>query len=223
MVEPEIRSETVSTEHEWLRSIRTVHVIGAGLNEAKPANRAFHDMKDRGYRMVPVHPRDAGGSILGRPILPSPWSDDEPEMFVLFLSPTIVLKELAKWLLASKKIPFIWLQPGAENDIVEEVLSSAGLEYSSGKCWVTTSLNEDISCSYPLPPLPWFLQTTSLDGDECSVWRHYPPGADHILDAPLEWVGDLLDIETSSEPIPRYIRSLRQGAETLEQTAIRLS
>ena len=213
----------MSDDYEWLRSVRTVHVIGAGLKEDRPANRAFHDMKERGYRMVPVHTRDAGSTILGRPILPSPWSDDEPEMFVLFLSPSVVLKELAKWLLAGKKIPFIWLQPGAENDVVEELLSNAGLQYSSGKCWVTTSQNEDISCRDPLPPFPWFLQTTSLDGDECSVLRHYPPGADHILDAPLEWVGDLLDLETSSEPIPRYIRSLGQGTENIEQTAIRLS
>ena len=176
----------MSADYEWLRSVRTVHVIGAGLKEDRPANRAFHDMKERGYRMVPVHPRDAGSTILGRPILPSPWSDDEPEMFVLFLSPSVVLKELAKWLLAGKKIPFIWLQPGAENDVVEELLSNAGLQYSSGKCWVMTSQNEDISCRDPLPPFPWFLQTTSLDGDECSVWRHYPPGEDHILDAPLE-------------------------------------
>ena len=213
----------MSADYEWLRSVRTVHVIGAGLKEDRPANRAFHDMKERGYRMVPVHTRDAGSTILGRPILPSPWSDDEPEMFVLFLSPSVVLKELAKWLLAGKKIPFIWLQPGAENDVVEELLSNAGLQYSSGKCWVTTSQNEDISCRDPLPAFPWFLQTTSLDGDECSVWHHYPPGADHILDAPLEWVGDLLDLETSSEPIPRYIRSLGQGTENIEQTAIRLS
>ena len=213
----------MSDDYEWLRSVRTVHVIGAGLKEDRPADRAFHDMKERGYRMVPVHTRDAGSTILGRPILPSPWSDDEPEMFVLFLSPSVVLKELAKWLLAGKKIPFIWLQPGAENDVVEELLSNAGLQYSSGKCWVTTSQNEDISCRDPLPPFPWFLQTTSLDGDECSVLRHYPPGADHILDAPLEWVGDLLDLETSSEPIPRYIRSLGQGTENIEQTAIRLS
>ena len=60
----------MSADHEWLRSVRTVHVIGAGLKEDRPANRAFHDMKERGYRMVPVHPRDAGSTILGRPILP---------------------------------------------------------------------------------------------------------------------------------------------------------
>tara|TARA_B100001175_G_scaffold178421_1_gene151593 strand:- start:709 stop:1350 length:642 start_codon:yes stop_codon:yes gene_type:complete len=210
-------------EHAWLSAIRTVHVIGAGLNEDRPANRSFHDMRERGYRMVPVHPRDAGSSILGRPIMPHPWSSGDPEMFVLFLSPQIVLKEVRKWVIASRNIPFLWLQPGAESEEVRELLDSAGLDYSAGKCWVTTSKGEGIECDDPIPSLPWLLQTTSKDGDECSVWRYFPPGTENVLDAPLEWVGDLLDLETSLEAVPRYIRTLVREGETLEETAIRLS
>ena len=64
-----------------------IHIIGAGLNQDKPAHRTFIDAGHRGFRMVPVHPKAAGSSILGRPIVPHPWSTSNPELFVVFLSP----------------------------------------------------------------------------------------------------------------------------------------
>ena len=42
---------------DWLETIQTVHIIGAGLNQKKPAHQAFHDANDKGFRMVPVHPK----------------------------------------------------------------------------------------------------------------------------------------------------------------------
>ena len=47
--------------------------------------------------------------------------------------------------------------------------------------------------------------------------------SDHVRDAPLEWVGDLIDLQDSNEMIPRYIRSLVKEGETLEEASIRLS
>ena len=38
----------------FLKQTKSVHVIGAGLNQDRPAHKAFIDMKGRGYRMVPV-------------------------------------------------------------------------------------------------------------------------------------------------------------------------
>ena len=173
--------------------------------------------------MVPIHPRDAGSTIQGAPILPHPWASDNPELFVIFLSPERTLGLLRKWVIADRKIPFIWLQPGAESDDVLEFLSEAGIPHSFGKCWVVTCIQNDISCEDPLPNLPWAIQTTSTDGDQCSVWRYFPPGTDLKLDGPLEWVGDLMDLRSSDERIPRYVRSLCQDGESLAETAQRLA
>jgi predicted CoA-binding protein len=207
----------------FLRQTKSVHVIGAGLNQERPAHRAFIDMKGRGYRMVPVHPRDAGSTIQGVPILPNPWASVDPELFVIFLSPERTLGLLRKWVVANRNAPFIWLQPGAESDDVLEFLNEAGMPHSSGKCWVVTCIQNDISCEDPLPKFPWVLQTTSTDGDHCSVWRFFPPGTDLKLDEPLEWVGDLMDLQSSDERIPRYVRSLRHDGESLLETAQRLA
>ena len=207
----------------WLQTVRSVHIIGAGLRSDRPAHRAFHDAGDMGYRMIPVHPRDAGNTILGRPVRSHPWQNEEPELFVLFLSPDRVFASLREWLLEGRKIPFVWLQPGAEREDVLEFLENAGIRYSVGRCWVVTVTEGDLRCNQPLDAVPWFLQTVAQDGSECSLWRAFESGLDHARDEPLEWVGDLYDLEDSDETIARYVRSLRQENETLLDAAYRLS
>ena len=86
----------MSLDYDWLSQVKTVHIIGAGLNQDKPAHRAFIDAGHRGFRMVPVHPKAAGSSILGRPIIPHPWSSSNPELFVVFLSPDSVFNQVRK-------------------------------------------------------------------------------------------------------------------------------
>ena len=207
----------------FLRQTRSVHILGAGLNQDRPAHKAFHDMRGRGYRMIPVHPRDAGSTIEGMPIVPHTWASEEPELFVMFLSPVRTIALLRKWVIAGRHNPFIWLQPGAESEDAFDLLRDADIPYSTGRCWVVTSLENDISCEDPLPRLPWALQTTSTDGDGCSVWRYFTAGSDFLLEEPLEWVGDVMDLQTSNEQIPRYVRSLMEEGETLEDTAQRLA
>lgn len=207
----------------WLQSIQTVHVLGAGLRSDRPAHQAFHDAGHLGYRMVPVHPKDAGNTLLGRPIRSQPWQSSEPELFILFLSPDRVLASLRQWLLQGRSIPFIWLQPGAEREDVIDFLEAAEIPYSQERCWVVTVTEANLVCQNPLDDVPWFLQTMAQDGSECSLWRRFDFGSEHTLNEPLEWVGDLYDLERSNETIARYIRSLCQEGELLEQAATRLS
>ena len=213
----------MSLDYDWLSQVKTVHIIGAGLNQDKPAHRAFIDAGHRGFRMVPVHPKAAGSSILGRPIVPHPWSTSYPELFVVFLSPDTLFNQVRKWLIEGRNIPFLWLQPGADNEDIIDFLDNSNIKYSVGKCWVITINEQDIFASNPSRILPWCLQTKSVDGSECSVWNYFSSGTDYICDNPLEWVGDLLDLELSEESIPKYIRSLVKEGETLEDAAKRLS
>ena len=210
-------------DNAWLADVRSVHIIGAGLRQDRPAHQAFHDAGHLGYRMVPVHPKDAGNTLLGRPIRPHPWIDEVPELFVLFLSPERVMGQLRTWLLEGRTIPFIWLQPGAESDDVVEFLQSANIQHSIGICWVVTVRDEGIHCNNSIEDQKWYLQTTSLDGSECSIWRTFEFGTKHVLTEPLEWVGDYMDLSRSNETIPRYIRSLKGDEESLEQAALRLA
>ncbi len=53
---------------ELVSNTEFVHILGAGLNSERPANNAVQDLSERGWNPVPIHPRDAGGSIAGYPI-----------------------------------------------------------------------------------------------------------------------------------------------------------
>ena len=105
--ENKVRGGRGMSDDGWLESIQSVHIIGAGLRKDRPAHQAFHDAGDLGYRMIPVHPNDAGHTILGRPIRSHPWLNSRPELFVLFLSPDRVIASLRQWLLEDRTIPFI--------------------------------------------------------------------------------------------------------------------
>ena len=72
---------------ELVSGTKFVHVLGAGINPEKPANTAISDLSERGWNPVPVHPRDAGASIVGFPIRPRIEDGVLPEVVVLFLAP----------------------------------------------------------------------------------------------------------------------------------------
>ena len=104
-----------------------------------------------------------------------------------------------------------------------EFLESANIDHSIGRCWVVTVRDGDIRSNNSIEEQKWYLQTTSLDGSECSIWRTFEFGTEHTLTEPLEWVGDSFDLSQSNETIPRYIRSLTGDDESLEQAALRLA
>ena len=48
-----------------LSDINSIHIIGASLNKERTAHTAVGEISQRGWRVVPVHPRDAGATISG--------------------------------------------------------------------------------------------------------------------------------------------------------------
>ena len=120
-----------------LRTATTIHVLGAGLNPEKPAHRAIHDLDGKGWRLVPVHPRDAGGAILGRPIRPALEDGIVPEIVVFFLAPERAKQAVRELTVryGMESMPLLWFQPGSEHEDVLEMLNEAGILTS----WTTAS------------------------------------------------------------------------------------
>ena len=100
---------------EAVVNAQSIHILGAGLNSARPAHQAIHDLDGRGWRLVPIHPRDAGSSILGRPIRPSIDEGIIPDIVVLFLAPERAKQAVTKMLMQypQDNFPVIWFQIGA--------------------------------------------------------------------------------------------------------------
>jgi predicted CoA-binding protein len=211
---------------ETVRKAKSIHVLGAGMKADRPAHQAFHDLNGRGWRLVPVHPLDAGGSILGHPVRPALEGGALPEVVVFFLAPERAKAAVRELVLRCEpsEMPLLWFQPGSEHEDVLEMLNEAGILHIVDDCIVRFILRHHLQAETPVQPTAWYLQTASEDGSGCSVWTvesaledRQPPTA------ALEWCGDLDDLRHSDHTVPRYIRSLRQPEETLEQLALRLA
>jgi len=92
---------------------KIVAVIGASNNRQKFGNRAVRAFTQQGYTVLPINPHEreieglkAYGSVLD---VPGPI-----DMVSFYVPPTIgerVIEEVAR-----KRIPEVWLNPGAESD-----------------------------------------------------------------------------------------------------------
>tara|TARA_B100001109_G_C18774369_1_gene432357 strand:+ start:120 stop:779 length:660 start_codon:yes stop_codon:yes gene_type:complete len=208
---------------ELVKSTRSLYILGAGLNDEKPAHRAVHDLAERGWNPIPVHPRDAGGSIGGFPIRPDTQDRTNLGVVVLFLAPSRSREVVKKMLIANAHPPtLIWFQIGAEDDMALSWLEEAGWDYVQEDCIVRFAQRRDLNIANN--PLPWFKQIQDEDQSGCSIWCVHEFGEDSDKGtAELEWIGDLSDLEESSKAVPTYIRSLKLESESLEQCARRLA
>jgi len=202
---------------------RSIHILGAGLNKERTAHTAVGELSQRGWRVVPIHPRDAGATISGIPIRPNIEKGVELEVVVLFLAPERARNEVKKLLLRELETPpIVWFQPGAEDETAISWLNDAGWAVVYDDCIVRFTERNDLT----RPPsfVPWFRQVQDSDDSGCSVWSVHECQEESILPSTdLEWVGDLIDLKFSNHIVPKYIRSLAEESEDLEDCGRRLS
>ena len=211
---------------ETINRAQSIHILGAGLNSSRPAHQAIHDLDNHGWRLVPIHPRDAGRTILGRVIRREIEDGIIPEIVVFFLAPERTMEAILTMVVKynSDEMPLFWLQRGAENKEILEMLESNNIKHVKNDCIVEYITGNEMYRTPKCKNKPWFRQISDEDGSGCSVWQAFKSleaGCDFTTE--LEWAGDLEDLENSQHTIARYIRSLTRSEETLLDAAIRLS
>lgn len=202
--------------------MQSLHILGS-FKEDMPARRMLKDLENYDYRLVPINPKFFG-QVLSNSIVRFELDTTQPiDTIVCFLGPESVKKVLSKLMFAKLvKYPKIWLQPGAESDEVIEVIENMGFEYSTGVCIVESIIENET----PLDSKPddrFYRQHMDLVS-KCSVFENFTheENRTEIPAQEVEWCGDILDLSNSDHIIPRYIRSLNNGEETLEELALRL-
>ena len=215
---------------EWLdkaiHRAQSIHILGAGLNSTRPAHQAIIDLDNHGWRLVPIHPRDAGRTILGRVIRREIEDGIIPEIVVFFLAPKRTMEAILTMIVKynSDQMPLIWLQRGAESDEIVEMLESNNIKHVKDDCIVEYITGKKMNKVPKCENQPWFRQISDEDGSGCSVWQAFKPlETGNNFTTELEWAGDLEDLAKSQHTIARYIRSLAKPDETLFEAAIRLS
>ena len=97
---------------------KRVAVVGASSNRAKFGNRALRAFRAQGYQVVAINPHEERieGAETYRSVLDVPGPID---MATVYVQPRVGVKLLPEF--AQKKIPEIWINPGAESrELLEE-------------------------------------------------------------------------------------------------------
>lgn len=90
----------------------TVAVVGASNDRQKFGNKAVRAFRDAGYRVVPVNPHER--EVEGLPAVASVLDIEGPvDIATVYVRPDVALSLLAEF--ERKRIPEIWVNPGAES------------------------------------------------------------------------------------------------------------
>ena len=112
---------------QYLTTSKTVAVVGLSDREETTSNRVSKEMQSRGYRIIPVNPKLAGGEILGEKAYASlaeiPFHVDIVDVF----RRSEFLPDVARDFLQADAQIF-WAQLGLENKEAEEILRAGGCE-----------------------------------------------------------------------------------------------
>ena len=103
---------------------KTVAVIGASSNRNKFGNRALRAYERQGYTVLAINPneREVEGHRTYASVLDVPGPIDMATVYVPPEIGVMVMEELAQ-----KKIPEVWLNPGADEEAVVARARELGL------------------------------------------------------------------------------------------------
>ena len=118
-----------------LREVRTIAVVGASANEARPSFFVLKYLLDKGYDAIPINPGLAGKQILGQTVYASLKDVPRPiDMVDIFRSSDAVPKIVEEALALEPRPKVIWMQLSIRNDGAAEKAEEAGLKVVMNRC-----------------------------------------------------------------------------------------
>ncbi|CYV45365.1 CoA-binding protein [Streptococcus suis] len=110
---------------DYLKNAKTIAVVGLSSREETAAYRVSKLMQEAGYKIIPVNPKAAGGTILGELVYSSLAEIDQPIDIVDVFRRSEFLPEVAQEFIQSNAKVF-WAQFGLESQEAEKQLRQAG-------------------------------------------------------------------------------------------------
>ncbi|HEL1696010.1 CoA-binding protein [Streptococcus suis] len=110
---------------DYLKNAKTIAVVGLSSREETAAYRISKLMQEAGYKIIPVNPKAAGGTILGELVYSSLAEIDQSIDIVDVFRRSEFLPEVAQEFIQSNAKVF-WAQLGLESQEAEKLLRQAG-------------------------------------------------------------------------------------------------
>ncbi len=118
-----------------LNTVRTIAMVGASSKDNRPSYFAFKYLLERGYRMIPINPREAGKNILGQKVYAKLSDIPEPvDMIDIFRESEHVLPIVREALTLKPTPQVIWMQLTVRNDEAAKLAEDAGLKVVMNRC-----------------------------------------------------------------------------------------
>jgi len=118
-----------------LNSVKTIAMVGISPKDNRPSYFAFKYLLERGYRMIPVNPGQAGKEILGQKVYARLADIPEPvDMVDIFRASAYALPVVQEAIALKPKPRVIWMQLGIRNEAAAKLAEEAGMKVVMNRC-----------------------------------------------------------------------------------------
>ncbi len=118
-----------------LTSVKTIAMVGASDNPARPSYLVLKYLIERGFRVIPVNPGKAGKSILGQMFVPGLADIAEPVDMVDIFRASEAASGVVDEVLRMQPLPkIIWMQLTVRHDAAAARAEAAGLTVIMNRC-----------------------------------------------------------------------------------------
>jgi len=118
-----------------LNTVKTIAMVGISPKDNRPSYFVFKYLQERGYRMIPVNPGQAGKDILGQKVYGKLSEIPEPvDMVDIFRASQFVMPVVQEAIALTPKPQVIWMQLTIRNDEAAALAEQAGIKVVMNRC-----------------------------------------------------------------------------------------
>ena len=118
-----------------LNTVKTIAMVGVSPKTNRPSYFAFKYLLERGYRMIPVNPGQAGGELLGQKVYAKLADIPEPvDMVDVFRASEHALGVAQEAVAMNPRPKVLWMQLGVRNDEAAKLAEANGIKVVMNRC-----------------------------------------------------------------------------------------
>jgi uncharacterized protein len=118
-----------------LNTVKTIAMVGVSPKDNRPSYFAFKYLRERGYRMIPVNPGQAGKDILGQKVYAKLSEIPEPvDMVDIFRASQYAPAVVDEALTMTPRPQVVWMQLGVRSDEAAAKAEAVGMKVVMNRC-----------------------------------------------------------------------------------------